>query len=366
MAGQPITLTLPSIGDAFPTAATQITTAITALETELERKVVPADMSMTADLSFVAGGTNRRAKDLLATSYVLNASALSAATYPRSLYFTGTDGDVYANDGAGRQIRLTSNGAVYTAASGNITSTGSPAYGASGVELRWDGADLEYELRSGSGANDYADVRLDDVVFNDGSSNSLRLTAPSLSSDYTLTLPTGVATGNNSMVQLSTAGALSSSTTPTLDGLTLANSAHVKHGEYELFIPAHAGVADNASLTVCDVAARGWVFTAATGVVHIPISLVDGARFLGILVYCKQGDSNNITCYFDKTTGSTGAATTITSSASTGGAGIKTIGFSSLTANTYAASADLFFGLRFISANAGDELYGIGVLYDCV
>jgi hypothetical protein len=210
MAGQPITLTLPAVGDAFPAAAAQVTAAITALEVELERKVVPADMSMSADLSFLVSAVNYRVKDLLASSYVLNASALSAVTYPRSTYFTGADGDFYINDGAGRQVRITSGGVVNTAASGNITSTGSPAYGTSSVELRWDGADLEFEMRAGAGADDYADVRLDDVVFNDGSGNFLRVTAQAMASDYTVTFPAATP-ASTSVVQMSSAGTLTAS-----------------------------------------------------------------------------------------------------------------------------------------------------------
>lgn len=210
MAGQPLTLTLPSNGDPFATAAPQVVEAIEALEVELERKVVPADMSMSADLSFLVAATNYRVTDLLASSYVLNSSALSAATCPRSVYFTGTDGDAYVNDGAGRQIQLTANGVVNNAASGNITSTGSPAYGASSVELRWDGADLEYEMRAGAGADAYADVRLDDVLFNDGSGNFIRLGSPALSSDYTITLPAAVP-ASTSVVQMSSGGVISAS-----------------------------------------------------------------------------------------------------------------------------------------------------------
>jgi hypothetical protein len=212
MAGQPITLSLPAVGDPFATAAPQITTALTTLETELERKVVPADMSMSADLSFLVGGTNYRTKDLLASSCVLNAAALSATTYPRSVYTTGTDGDLYFNDGANRQVRITNAGALNISSTGAITSTGSPAYGSSGVELRWDGADLEFEARAGSGADAYADIRLDDDVINDGSGNFVRLTAQAMAADYTLTLPSAVP-GSTQLVQMSSAGTLTASNT---------------------------------------------------------------------------------------------------------------------------------------------------------
>jgi hypothetical protein len=210
MAGQPITLTLPSNGDPFVTAAPQVVAAITALEVELERAVVPADMSMSADLSFLVASENYRVTDLLASSYVLNASQLSAVTYPRSVYFAGVEGDAYVNDGAGRQIRITSGGSVNIAATGSITSTGSPAYGSDGVELRWDGADLEYEMRAGSDTDDYGDVRLDDVIFNDGTGNFIRLGAPSIASDYTITFPTAVP-ASTSLVQMSSAGVLTAS-----------------------------------------------------------------------------------------------------------------------------------------------------------
>lgn len=220
MAGQPITLTLPANGDPNPTASNKILTALTTLEVELERAVVPADMNISADLSFLSGATYSRAKDLMATSYALQSVALNATTFPASIYFTGTNGDFYVNDGAGNQVRMTSAGAVNVASAGAISSTGSPAYGALGVELRWDGADLEFEARAGAGADEYADIRLDDVILNDGSSHFLRVTAPSMVADYTLTLPSAVPATSNSVLTMDITGVLAASSTPTLTSLT--------------------------------------------------------------------------------------------------------------------------------------------------
>ncbi len=259
MAGQPITLTLPTVGDPFITAAPQVTTALTALEVELERKVTPADMSMSADLSFLVSGTYSRVTNLLASSYKLNAAALSAVTYPRSLYFTGVDGDLYVNDGAGRAVQVTASGALNVASTGAISSTGAPAYGSSGVTLRWDGADLEYEMRAGAGADDYADARLDDVLFNDGSGNFIRMGSPALAADYTLNLPNAVSP-TNGIIAASTAGAVTTlafTNTPTVTSLTTTGAATIGGAATVGTTLGVTGLSTLASLSVTGAAVVG-------------------------------------------------------------------------------------------------------------
>jgi hypothetical protein len=217
MAGQPITLTIPAVGTAGPTYASQINTALSALEVELERKVVPADITINANLSFLSSATNYAATDLKYTKFALQSEAtLTAAGFPMSLFAGSSDGELYFNDNAGRQIQITTNGVVNVSTTGGINGTG---YGATGVEIRWDSGDGEYELRTGSGTNDYADVRIDDVYLSDGSSNFIRLTAPALmSADYALTLPGANPSGATKLLKATTAGLLDYTGAATHDG----------------------------------------------------------------------------------------------------------------------------------------------------
>jgi hypothetical protein len=223
MAGQPITLTIPAVGTAGTTYASQINTAFGVIETELERKVVPADMNINANLSFLSGGVNYAATDLKYSKFALQSEAtITAAGFPMTLFVGSSDGELYFNDNSGRQIQLTTDGTVNVSTSGGINSSGS-AYGTSGVEVLWDSGDGEYEMKSGSGTS-FADVRLDDVVFYDGSSNYLRMTAGSMASDFTLTLPTALP-ASTSILLVDNTGAMSSTRDPSVATVTTSGNA---------------------------------------------------------------------------------------------------------------------------------------------
>ena len=219
MAGQPISLTIPSVGAAGTTYASQINTAITTLETEVERAVTPADMNINANLSFLTAGTNYALTGIHRTSYALkDAAVLTAVGYPMTMFSAGGDGELYWNDNSSRQVQLTNNGVLNLAATGGVTSSagtyGSPA------EIRWDSGDGEYEFRTGVGTDDYADLRCDDILMNDGSGNFLRMTCQSMASDYTVTWPAAVPATNNTVLTMLTSGTLTATATPTVTSLT--------------------------------------------------------------------------------------------------------------------------------------------------
>lgn len=223
MAGQPITLTIPAVGTPGTAYAAQINAALTALEVELERKVVPADMSINADLSFLSGVLNSSATDLKRLGLSLqNEAVLTAASFPMSLFAAGGDGELYFNDNSGRQIQITTNGTVNVSTSGGINSSAG-TYGTSGVEIRWDSGDLEYEMRTGSGLNDYASVRINDVYLSDASSNFVRLTAQAMAADYVVTLPAAVP-ASTSVVLMDSVGTLSTTRAVAVDTIATTNT----------------------------------------------------------------------------------------------------------------------------------------------
>lgn len=312
MAGQPITLTIPAVGTAGTTYASQINTALSTLETELERKVVPADMTINAGLSFLSSGSYYPATDLKYVQLSLQSeSALAAASYPMSLFAGSTDGELYFNDNSGRQIQITTNGSVNVSTSGGVTGSG---YGSTGVEIRWDSGDGEYEFRSGSGTNDYADLRADDVLLSDGSTNFVTLTAQAMASDYTITLPAAVP-ASTSVVQMSSAGTLTASpsgniaTTGTVatGALTVTGSATVSTtlgvtgaSTFTGLVTANAGVtiAVNENLTLSgngrikhgneQIVIPGLAFQPPTETADIEYTATAGIR---------NSSSTDITCY---------------------------------------------------------------------
>jgi hypothetical protein len=265
--GSALGVTAPTVSvTAGPTYATQVNAFLAALQTVVEAKVTPSGMDMNADLSMLSSGTYSRLKDALGVSFN-NGSLLSATTYPTTLYFSG--GELYANDASSNQVKITNGGAVNVSASGGITGSG---YGSSSVEVNWDSGNVAYRMRSGSGANSFADVVCDDVLLNDGSGNYLTIAAPAMAADYTATLPNAVPASNNTLLTMATTGAITNTGTPTLTsitttgagsigttlgvtglitataGLTAAANQHVtvsgtgrfKHGAMELVIPGCA------------------------------------------------------------------------------------------------------------------------------
>lgn len=241
--GDSLGVTAPVVGTtAGPDYADQVNEFLEALQDVVEAKVTPAGIDINTDLSLFSSGSYYRLKDALAVTFRDQTSALSAATYPTSIYFSG--GECYANDGAGNQIQLTAGGIVNTSTTGGITGSG---YGTSGVELAWDSGNQAYNLWANSTTTTYADVVLDDVKLYDGSSNFITLSAPSIVSDYTITFPTAVP-ASTSVVQMAATGTLSASPSAniTTTGTVSAGTATVTGA---LTVGAGAAITGNLSAT---------------------------------------------------------------------------------------------------------------------
>ncbi len=237
--GTSLGITLPTVGTtAGPTWATDLNTAIQDVIDVLETKVTPAGMDINADLSFRSSGTSYRAKDLKAVSLTNQDSTLAAATYPSTLFSTDVDGELYYNDNNGRQVQVTSDGAVNVSTSGGITGSG---YGSTSVEVNWDSANMQYKLRSGSGADDYADVLCRDLKLNDGSANTLTVSAPALAADYTLTLPNAVPAASNSLLEMDTSGNVTTTKTPSVTTVTTSGALAVGGGTRLGAIQSYSG-----------------------------------------------------------------------------------------------------------------------------
>lgn len=215
--GNDLGITLPTVSITLgPAWATALNAALTSLIGVLETRVTTPGLDINADLSFRSGGSSYRAKDVKAVSFTNQTSALSAGDYAVTLFSSDADGNLYYNDNAGRQVQVTLNGAVNVSTAGGITGAG---YGSGSVEVNWDGTDT-YHMRLGSAADAFASVKVNDVKLNDGSGNTITVGAPSVASDYTLTLPTAVPAAINAVVAADMSGNLSFTSTPTVGTLT--------------------------------------------------------------------------------------------------------------------------------------------------
>lgn len=253
--GEPHNLVLPAIGtDTGVVGATKVNTALAALAATLDLMVTPAGIDINADLSFRSGGDYFGAKELQRVGFK---SGAALEEYPTSLAVDG-NGELYYVDLAGNVVYLSSDGSV-PGAVGNITGTG---YGVSGKEVNWDNTNADYRMRSGTGANDYADVLVGDLLLNDGSDHFARLSAGVMTADATYTLPTAVP-ASTSLMQMDSSGAMSASPTAgvvcgtvTASGLvtasagvtasvnqsfTVSGTGKYKHGDRYLNIPPETG-----------------------------------------------------------------------------------------------------------------------------
>lgn len=361
--GSPLTSTVPTPGvTAGPLYAEDVNDFLEELQDIVEARVTPAGMDISSDLSFLSGGTNYRAKDLKAASYENQASALSAATYPTSLYFSGIDGNLYANDASGRQVQITAAGAVNASTTGGITGSG---YGASGVEVNWDSGSSAYLMKAGSAADDYASVICQSLLLQDGSGNSAEIVTPSLSADKTWTLPSAYPAGNGYMVAMSTAGVLSTTTTPTFGTVTagtVTSTGHVvvsgtnlyKHGvRYRVISPHTAGLSS--------FNRNGAKISAASGsaTAYVPLNFDEGQHVSDVSVYWDPAGTGSkvmsIVSIDEAGTEVTVATRTFTSSSKSD---------YTITGSDFTVASEKSYYLLISAGDTGDDIHLIRVQYD--
>ncbi len=318
--GDPLGITLPTVlGTPGAEAAALINTAIRTCADRLESQVTVAGLDINADLSLQSGVTPFGLVDVHRVSFYDQASALSAVTYPQALYAVGSD--LYFNDDAGNQVRIVTGGGVDVSVAGGITGAG---YGVSGVEVNWDGTN--YKFKSGSGADAYTSVVVDDVLLRDASGNAIRLAAPAgMAADYTATLP-GAVPAANSVLVMTTAGVISHSTSPA--ALTIANNGHVtvsgtgqyKHGSRFQVLPFNAGHPESATWIVDGANALTFMNATSGASMFLPVVLDAGKQITDITVYVRGDAVNRLTVTFWRSTFPGGAPVSIGSWDSTASA----------------------------------------------
>lgn len=213
--GDLLVLDLPTVSVTPSVQAyTQWNEALQDLADVVSAKVLPSNITWNADLNLKPAATAYGVTGAQRVQFDALAGLLSAATYPATLYSFG--GNLYYNDASSNQIQITTGGAV-AAAAGNVTGA---SYGTGGKEVNWDDANATYRMRSGSTTDAYASVSMNDALLNDGSGNFLRIGAPAMAGDYTMTLPAAVPATSNSVLAMATSGAVTATANPTVTTLT--------------------------------------------------------------------------------------------------------------------------------------------------
>lgn len=196
-----MSLPIPIVGqEPGPTYAFDVNSCLTIVDSHNHvagagQQIPPSGLNINSDLTFL----NNNATNLRSVRFQSQGSPLALVSDLGCLYESGVD--LYYNDGNGNQIRITQSGSI-AGAGGSITGLVSPAsatYIPGSTVFVWQ-----------SDANVAANMDAGSYIFRNltVSSFGLTLSPPSLSSNYTITLPTLPAT--TKILRIDNAGNISS------------------------------------------------------------------------------------------------------------------------------------------------------------
>lgn len=209
---------IPQVGvEPGPQWATDINNSLTIIDRHDHSpgsgvQVTPDGLNISKDLTF--NGNN--ATLLRSSRYSAQGSPLAGASDLGAVYVSGVD--LYYNDELGNQVRITQNGSV-TGVSGSITGLVSPAsasYSPGTQTFIWQ-----------SDVNQAANMDARSYILRNSTASPFGLTleAPTLTSDYDITLP--LLPASNSILSINTSGAITAGiglfdqSTITSDGTTV-------------------------------------------------------------------------------------------------------------------------------------------------
>ena len=195
-------------------------------------QVPVAGLNINGDLTF----QTHSATNLLTTSFVSQVSPLSTATYPLALYTVGSE--LWYNDNVGHQVQLTNGGTVNVVSSGISDGSGAKAAFVSKVLVVNSAASTPGNIQAGSLL----------MGNNNTGGHFLTLSPPTLSTNYTLTLPGDPGSlGATKFMTLDTSGNIG--TASNISGAQIANgtiiggSSQIAQGtitNYNLAVTAYA------------------------------------------------------------------------------------------------------------------------------
>lgn len=294
-AGDVLDLTLPSVGAAGTTFATQINTALTAIEASFEEAVPIANIDFSVDLE-----TNAfRLLNLGAATFTSKTATL-ASSYTNHVYVVG--GDLYYNNSSGVAVQITDGPGLDITAAAGIGGD----YGTGLESFEYDTSDEAY--KAFGNAVDYADVwargfRLFELT---GGGDSIRVLAPNSVTSYTLTLPAAAPASTSALVMAST-GTVTASRDLTLASVTMDSGGSVtvsgtgryKHGAIAKQYSPFALVDSPAGGTAIVHSISGFYtsFPGATSAAILPLDVEVGTTIgtIAVSAYSPAG-TGDLTC----------------------------------------------------------------------
>lgn len=344
------------------------------------------DHTTGAGVQIPAGGLNLTTDlTLNGTCALTNAKALAfttqaSYTVSKSLWVKTSDGELYWRNGSGTDVKMTSGGTLNIAIAGGIVGD----YAASAAAVYYDDSAQAYRfLEAAPSPNSWSRVQCGDLDLYEhasGIANRVRISSPvGLAASYALTLPAALP-GSTSILQVSSAGAITASNTVgnavTFSALTthnngitvatgaanLTSASGIGLPTRKLVLSAGLGYVYSGSATLTSGAFSG----GAAGQAHIPIPLHEGDRINKIVVSLKRGAGtltfNLKRIQYATITTVSGSGTLSVASGTTDTTGTIDNGAGGNIAHTVAANYS--YVMEAAIGDAGDRVYMISVEYD--
>lgn len=196
-------LSIPTVSVApGPTWATLLDSCLTVIDAHTHNsgsgvQITSSGLNINADLTV---GSNNLTS-IRSSRFTAQASPLALTTDLGCVYVSGVD--LYYNDISGNQVRITQSGAV-AGTPGSIANLVSPA------SASWVSASSSFVWQSAANTSAYMDCSSIIMRNLTASSNALTLQAPTLSSNYSITLPALPA--SDALMTIASTGIITSST----------------------------------------------------------------------------------------------------------------------------------------------------------
>ncbi len=198
-----MSLSIPVVGTApGPTWATLLDSCLTVIDAHTHNagsgvQITPSGLNVNADLTI--GSNNLTA--IRSSRFTTQSAPLALTADLGCIYVSGVD--LYYNDVSGNQVRITQSGAV-AGTPGSIANLVSPA------SASWVSASSSFVWQSDSNTSAYMDCSSIIMRNLTASSYALTLQAPTLASNYSITLPALPA--SDALMTIASTGVITSST----------------------------------------------------------------------------------------------------------------------------------------------------------
>lgn len=363
--GQSLGATIPAIGTAGTTYATNINDALTAIVDACEAGVsTSVGLTVDSDVDFDGNG-------------IADASHLgltNQASQPTTAGFAYIyNNEWYLNDGLGNDVRITLSGALDASSVGGI---GGDYGGGNPAAVSFNDASSKYTFTTDPGV--YATLEAGPVRhIASTSGNAVTVKAPdTLAGAYTAIWPPTIPGSGTQLLQITSTGAMSCTAAPSVTSLTASAAVSggsvvtaevdIRHAERTVYVPAAAGY-PNFGIANWTLAGNSWSSTGANETIAFPIPIPVGSRLKSVSAYIKDNATAMTAKVFKydpagaSPTGSQ-VGSTATSSATTA---VQTLTVSGLT-DTAEALESFYMQIEIGSTASGCSVRGISYVFDRV